>query len=213
VKLPVAEDAALLPSLLTVSDVLATGHHCAVKAGIGPGTSVTVIGDGAVGLSAVLAARRLGAEQIVLIGSHKARTDLGQEFGAIEVVSERGTGAAERVRELTGGDGTGTVLDCVGTMEVLQTAFGAVGDGGVISRAGVPQYSEGPIGIDMLMRNITLTGGVTPARAYIDELLPDILDGTIEPGRVFDRTVDLEEVPDSYRAMASRESLKVLIRP
>jgi len=98
-------------------------------------------------------------------------------------------------------------------MEVLQTAFGAVGDGGVISRVGVPQYSEGPIGMDMLMRNITLTGGVTPARAYMDELLPDILDGTIEPGRVFDRTVDLEEVPDGYRAMASRESLKVLIRP
>jgi threonine dehydrogenase-like Zn-dependent dehydrogenase len=212
VKLPVAVDTALLPSLLTLSDVLATGHHCAIKAGIGLGTSVTVVGDGAVGLSAVLAARRLGAEQIVLIGSHKARTDLGQEFGATEVISER-TGAAERVRELTGGDGTDAVLDCVGTMEVLQTAFGAVGDGGVISRAGVPQYSEGPIGMDMLMRNITLTGGVTPARAYMDELLPDILEGAIEPGRVFDRAVDLEEVPDGYRAMASRESLKVLIRP
>jgi transcriptional regulator with XRE-family HTH domain len=98
--------------------------------------------------------------------AHRARTDLGQEFGATEVVSERGLGAAERVRELTRGDGTGTVLDCVGTMEVLQTAFGAVGDGGVISRAGVPQYAEGPIGMDMLMRNITLTGGVTPARLY-----------------------------------------------
>jgi len=142
----------------------------------------------------------------------KARTDLRQEFGATEVVSEHGA-AAERVRELTGGDGTGTVLDCVGTMEVLQTAFRAVGDAGLISRVGVPRYTEGPIGMDMLMRNIALTGGVTPARAYMEELLPDILDGTIEPGRVFDRTVDLEEVPDGYRAMASRESLKVLIRP
>jgi len=213
VKLPVAEDAALLPSLLTVSDVLATGHHCAVKAGIGPGTSVTVIGDGAVGLSAVLAARRLGAEPIVLMGSHKIRTDLGREFGATEVVSERGAEGAERVRELTGGAGTRAVLDCVGTAEVLQTAFGAVRDGGVISRAGVPQYTEGPIGMDMLMRNITLTGGVTPARAYMEELIPDILEGAIEPGRVFDRTAGLEQVPDGYRAMADREALKVLIQP
>ena len=213
VKLPVAEDAALLPSLLTVSDVLATGHHCAVKAGIGPGTSVTVIGDGAVGLSAVLAARRLGAEQIVLMGSHKIRTDLGREFGATDVVSERGAEGAERIRELTGGDGTRAVLDCVGTAEVLQTAFGAVRDGGVISRAGVPQYTEGPIGMDMLMRNITLTGGVTPARAYMEELIPDILEGAIEPGRVFDRTAGLEQVPDGYRAMADREALKVLIQP
>ena len=193
--------------------MLATGHHCAVKAGVGPRTSVTVIGDGAVGLSAVIAAKRLGTEQIILMGGNKDRTDLGREFGATEVVSERGARAAERVRELSGGDGTGTALDCVGTMEVPQTAFGAVGDGGVISRVGVPQYTEGPIGMDMLMRNITLTGGVTPARAYMAELMPDILDGTIEPGRVFDRIVDLEEVPDGYQAMASREALKVLIRP
>jgi len=213
VKLPVAADSALLPSLLTLADVLPTGHHCAVKAGTGPHTTVTVIGDGAVGLCAVLAARRLGAERIVLMGSHAERTDLGREFGATDIVAERGTEGVERVRELTGGDGTHVVLDCVGTLVVLETAYGVVRDGGVISRAGVPQYAEGPIGMDMLMRNLTLTGGATPARAYIEELMPAILDGTIEPGRVFDRTVSLDEVPGGYQSMASRQTLKALVRP
>ena len=206
-------DEALLPSLLTLSDVFCTGHHAAVRAGVGPGTTVTVIGDGAVGLCAVLAVRRLGAGRILLLGRHKQRTDLGREFGATEVIAERGEEAAARVRELTGGDGTRAVLECVGTLQALQTALGAVRDGGVVSRIGVPQYTDGPIGFDMIMRNITLTGGACPARAYIKELLPDVLDGTVQPGRVFDRTISLDETPDGYRAMASREVLKVLIRP
>lgn len=212
VKLPVGEGSALLPSLLTLSDVFPTGHHCAVKAGVGPRTLVTVVGDGAVGLSAVLAATRLGAERILLMGRHKERTDLGREFGATDVVAERGDEGVERVRELTGGDGTHTVLECVGTKQALEMAFGVARDGGVVSRVGAPQYAEGPIGFDVFMRNITLTGGVAPARAYIEELMPDVLDGTIEPGRVFDRAVSLEDVPDGYRAMANRESLKVLVR-
>ena len=213
VKLPTGADEALLPSLLTLSDVFCTGHHAAVRAGVGPGTTVTVIGDGAVGLCAVLAVRRLGAGRILLLGRHEERTDLGREFGATEVIAERGEEAAARVRELTGGDGTRAMLECVGTLQALQTALGAVRDGGVISRIGVPQYTEGPIGFDMIMRNITLTGGACPARAYIEELMPDVLDGTVEPGRVFDRTISLDETPDGYRAMASREVLKVLIRP
>jgi threonine dehydrogenase-like Zn-dependent dehydrogenase len=213
VKLPVREDSALLPSLLTLSDVFCTGHHCAVKARVSPRTSVTVIGDGAVGLSAVLAAKRLGAEQILLMGRHTDRTDLGREFGATDVIAERGQEGIQRVRELTGGDGTHRVLECVGTKQALQTAFGVARDGGVVSRVGVPQYEEGPIGFDMVMRNLTLTGGAAPARAYIEQLLPDVLDGRIEPGRVFDRTVSLEQVPDGYRAMAGRQALKVLIRP
>jgi threonine dehydrogenase-like Zn-dependent dehydrogenase len=213
VKLPVGEDSALLPSLLTLSDVFCTGHHAAVKAGVGPRTSVTVIGDGAVGLLAVLAAKRLGAEHILLMGHHKDRTDLGREFGATEVVAERGEEGIEGVRGLTGGDGTHTVLECVGTKAALETAFGVTRAGGVVSRVGAPQYDEGPIGSGMFMRNITLTGGVAPARAYIEELMPDILDGTLEPGRVFDRSITLEQVPDGYRAMADREALKVLIRP
>jgi threonine dehydrogenase-like Zn-dependent dehydrogenase len=213
VRLPVGEDSALLPSLLTLSDVLCTGHHAAVKAGVGPRTTVTVIGDGAVGLSAVLAAKRLGAERILLLGRHIQRTDLGREFGATDVIAERGDDGIQRAREVTGGDGTHTVLECVGTKQALVVAFGVVRDGGVVSRVGVPQYTEGPIGFDMVMRNRTLTGGAAPARAYIEELLPDVLAGTIQPGRVFDRTVSLEEVPDGYRAMADREALKVLVRP
>jgi threonine dehydrogenase-like Zn-dependent dehydrogenase len=213
VKLPVGEDSALLPSLLTLSDVFPTGHHCAVKAGVNPRTTVTVIGDGAVGLSAVLAARRLGAERIILMGRHTERTDLGREFGATDVVAERGEEGVERVRELTGGDGTHTVLECVGLKPAIETALAVVRDGGVVSRVGAPQYPEVPMDFDVFMRNITLTGGVAPARAYIEELLPDVLDGSLQPGRVFDRTVSLEEVPEGYRAMADREALKVLVRP
>jgi threonine dehydrogenase-like Zn-dependent dehydrogenase len=213
VKVPVDEDSALLPSLVTLSDVFCTGHHAAVTAGVNPRTTVTVIGDGAVGLSAVLAARRLGAEHILLMGRHKDRTELGREFGASDVVSERGQEGIERVRELTGGDGTHTVLECVGTREAIEMSIGAVRDGGVIGRVGAAQYDEMPLGLDTIMRNITVTGGVAPARAYIEHLLPDVLEGRIEPGRVFDRTVTLDEVPDGYRAMADRASLKVLIRP
>ncbi|MFI9759254.1 zinc-dependent alcohol dehydrogenase family protein [Streptomyces sp. NPDC051963] len=213
VRLPVAEDSALLPSLLTLSDVFCTGHHCAVTAGVGPRTTVTVIGDGAVGLSAVLAARRLGAERIVLMGRHRDRTDLGRDFGATDVVAERGEEGIERVRELTGGDGTHTVLECVGTLPALEMGLGVVRDGGTVSRVGAPQYGEVPLGFPEFMKNLTLTGGVAPARAYIEELLPDVLEGRIEPGRVFDRTVGLDEVPDGYRAMTDREALKVLVRP
>jgi threonine dehydrogenase-like Zn-dependent dehydrogenase len=214
VKAPVGEDSALLPSLLTLSDVFLTGHHAAVKANVNPRTTVTVIGDGAVGLSAVLAAKRLGAERIVLMGRHKDRTDLGREFGATDVVEARGEEGIELVRELTGGDGTHTVLECVGYMSAYEMAHGVVRAGGVISRVGVPQYEEAPVGFGSLFRhNITLTGGPAPVRAYIEELLPDVLEGRIEPGKVFDRTVGLDAVPDGYRAMDAREALKVLVQP
>jgi threonine dehydrogenase-like Zn-dependent dehydrogenase len=171
-----------------------------------------VIGDGAVGLSAVLAANRLGAERIILMGRHKDRTDLGREFGTTDVVTERGDEGIARVRELTGGTGTRTVLECVGLKNAIETAFRVVRDGGVVSRVGAPQYAEVPADFGVFFRNITLTGGVAPARAYVEELMPDILDGTIEPGRVFDRTVGLDETPAGYRAMADREALKVLIQ-
>jgi threonine dehydrogenase-like Zn-dependent dehydrogenase len=213
VTLPVGEDSALLPSLLTLSDVFCTGHHCAVTAGVNARTTVTVIGDGAVGLSAVLAARRLGAEHIILMGRHTSRTDLGREFGATDVVAERGDEGIEKVRELTGGDGTHTVLECVGLRLAVETAFGVVRNGGTVSRVGAPQYAEVPADFEVFFRNITLTGGVAPARAYIEELLPDILEGHVEPGKVFDRTVDMDGVPAGYQAMADREALKVLIQP
>ncbi|WP_033346322.1 zinc-binding dehydrogenase [Catenuloplanes japonicus] len=212
VRLPVAEDAALLPSLLTLADVLATGHHAAVRGRVTARTTVTVIGDGAVGLLAVLAARRLGAERIILMGRHKARTDLGLEFGATDVVAARGEEGIARVRELTGGDGTHAVLECVGHRPAYEQALGVVRAGGVISRVGVPQYADGDVGWRLFGRNLTLTGGPAPVRNYIEELLPDVLDGTIDPGRVFDRTLGLEEIPDAYRAMDDRSALKVLIR-
>jgi threonine dehydrogenase-like Zn-dependent dehydrogenase len=174
---------------------------------------VTVIGDGAVGLLAVLSAKRLGAEQIVLMGRHRARTDLGREFGATDVVAERGEEGIAKVRELTGGRGTSAVLECVGHLPAYEQALAVVRAGGVISRVGVPQYSDAPAGFDLFGRNITLTGGPGAQRPYIEELLPEVLDGRIEPGRVFDRTVGLDDTPEGYRAMDSREALKVLVRP
>ena len=214
VKLPVGEDSALLPSLLTLSDVFGTGYHAAVKAGVNERTTVTVIGDGAVGLMAVLSAKRLGAERIILMGRHTVRTDLGREFGATDVVAERGEEGIARVRELTGGHGTHAVLEAVGHRPAYDMAVGVVRPGGVISRVGVPQYEEAPVGFGSLFGpNVTLTGGPAPVRAYIEQLLPDVLDGTVEPGKVFDRTVGLDDVPDGYRAMDERTALKVLVRP
>ncbi|WP_392426093.1 zinc-dependent alcohol dehydrogenase family protein [Barrientosiimonas humi] len=213
VKLPVAADSALVPSLLTLADVLGTGYHAAKMAGVRPGYRVTVIGDGAVGLLAVLSAKRLGAEQIILMGRHPARTDLGRELGATDVVAERGEEGVARVRELTGGQGTHAVLEAVGHLPAYEQAFGVVRPGGVISRVGVPQYEEAPIGFGSLFRhNVRLAGGPAPVRAYIEELLPDILDGTIEPGKVFDVETDLAGVPGGYRDMDERRSLKVLVR-
>src|SRR4051812_28451186 len=214
VKLPVAADSALMPSLLTLSDVFGTGYHAAVAGGVNERTRVAVIGDGAVGLLAVLSAKRLGAEQIILMGRHTARTDLGREFGATDIVSARGEEGVSEVRELTGGNGTHVVLEAVGNMPAYEQAFGVVRPGGVISRVGVPQYEKAPIGFGSLFRhNVRLAGGPAPVRAYIEELMPDILDGSIEPGKVFDVTTDLAGVPDGSRAMADRESLKVLVEP
>ncbi|MFJ2510912.1 zinc-binding dehydrogenase [Streptomyces griseoviridis] len=213
VKLPVTEDSELLPDLLTLSDVLCTGYHAARTAGVGRGDTVTVIGDGAVGLSAVISARLLGAERIILMGRHRSRTDLGLTFGATDVVAERGDEGVARVRELTDGEGTRRVLECVGLKDALVQGFGVVRDGGTVSRVGAPQFTDVPFGFADFLRNITLTGGVAPARAYIEELMPHILDGAIAPGRVFDRTVALEDIADGYRAMNDREALKTLVRP
>jgi threonine dehydrogenase-like Zn-dependent dehydrogenase len=209
-----ATDPALAPSLLTLSDVFGTGYHAAVRGGVEPGTSVAVVGDGAVGLLAVLSARLLGAEQIILMGRHEARTDLGREFGATDVVAERGQEGIERVRELTRGEGAHVVLEAVGARPAYEQSYGVVRPGGTISRVGVPQYEEAPVGFGSLFgANVTLTGGPAPTRAYVETLLPKVLDGSVEPGKVFDRTVGLDRVPDGYRAMADREALKVLVTP
>jgi threonine dehydrogenase-like Zn-dependent dehydrogenase len=211
VVLPVGPDDELMPSLLTLSDVMATGHYAALSAQVGPGKTAAVVGDGAVGLCGVIAARRLGAEQVIVLGRHEDRTSLAQEFGATDVVRERGDEAAERVRELTDGLGAHSVLECVGYEEALLTALKSARAGGAVGRVGVPQHDKIPLGVETFFDNVTIAGGPAPARAYIEELLPDVLDGTIAPGRVFDRVLSLDEVPDGYRAMNDREALKVLI--
>jgi threonine dehydrogenase-like Zn-dependent dehydrogenase len=210
--LPVGEDDALMSSLLTLSDVMGTGHHAAVVAGVGPGKSVAVVGDGAVGLCGVIAAKRLGAEQIIIMGRHDDRIALAKEFGATDVVSERGEEAVERVRELTGGFGAHSVLECVGYGQAVATAIGIARPGGAVGRVGVPQDETIPASLPAFFGNVTVGGGPAPVRAYIEDLLPDVLEGRIEPGSVLDRTVDLDGVPDGYRAMDDREAIKVMVR-
>ncbi|HEX4678974.1 MAG TPA: zinc-dependent alcohol dehydrogenase family protein [Gaiellaceae bacterium] len=211
--LPVGEDAALMPSLLTLSDVMGTGHHAAVVANVGPGKSVAVVGDGAVGLCAVIAAKRLDAEQIMLLGRHADRIALAREFGATDIVSERGAEAVERVRELTDGFGVHSVLECVGLDQSTETSIAIARPGGAVGRVGVPQDEAMPGSQTAFSDNITVRGGPAPVRAYIEELLPDVLEGRIEPGRVFDRVIGLDEVPDGYRAMNDREAIKVMVKP
>ena len=211
VVLPVGPDDALMPSLLTLSDVMGTGHHAAVVAGVGPGKTAAVVGDGAVGLCGVIAAKRLGAERIILLGSYPDRIALGTEFGATDVVSERGDEAVERVRELTDGLGAHSVLECVGHEQSTLTALHIARPGGAVGRVGLPQAESVPDAVGTFFRNVVIGGGPAPVRAYIEELLPDVLDGTIEPGRVFDRVGPLDEVPDGYRAMDEREAIKVMV--
>ena len=213
VVLPVEQDDALMPSLLTLSDVMSTGHHAALSARVGPGKTVAVVGDGAVGLCGVIASKRLGAERVILLGRNPARTALGREFGADEVVEERGEAAVEHVRELTDGLGAHSVLECVGPDEAVLTAIGCARPGGAVGRVGIPEGETIPGVLQSFFANLVLAGGPAPARAYIEGLMPDVLEGKIQPGRVFDRTTDLDGVPDGYRAMNDREALKVLVEP
>src|SRR5438309_8494998 len=174
--LPVGEDDALMPSLLTLSDVMGTGHHAAVVAGVGPGSRVAVVGDGAVGLCGVIAAKRLGAEQIVIMGRHADRIALAREFGATDAVSERGPEAVERVHELTDGFGVHSVLECVGLEQSMLTAVGVARPGGAVGRVGVPQDETMSASQQAFFDNVIVSGGPAPARAYVEELLPDILE-------------------------------------
>lgn len=213
VVLPVDQNSPLLPSLLTLSDVMCTGHHAAVTAKVKPGETAVVIGDGAVGLCAVIAAKRLGAGRIILMGRHEGRTNLGREFGATDVVSERDAEGVAKVRELTNGDGAHSVLECVGTASSMEMALGVVRAYGTVGRVGAAQYETINFGFGPLMNNVSISGGVAPARAYIEELMPDILSGKINPGKVFDMTVGLDDVPAGYEAMSKRTALKVLVKP
>jgi threonine dehydrogenase-like Zn-dependent dehydrogenase len=208
---PVDED--LIPSLLTLSDVFSTGHHAAVAAQVGPGKTVVVVGDGAVGLSAVLAAARLGAERIIAMSRHESRQALAREFGATDVVAERGDEGIAAVRELLGGDLADCALEAVGTKESMDQALRVVRPGGNVGYVGVPAGGpELPLGY-MFGNNVNVAGGVAPARAYIPELLEDVLARRIDPGKVFDLTLSLDEAPEAYAAMDERRAIKVLLRP
>lgn len=208
--LPSSTDGTLMPSLLALTDVMGTGHHAAVTAKVGPGKMVAVVGDGAVGLCGVIASRRLGAERILLLGRHPDRIALARRFGATDIVSERGDGAVQQVLDLTGG-GVHSVLECVGLEQSMLTALGIVRPGGAVGRVGVPQDETMPGSLVAFYDNVTVGGGPAPTRAYMQELLPDVLEGRIEPGLVFDRRIALEEAPAGYRAMNERASIKVMI--
>ncbi|HSE69968.1 MAG TPA: zinc-dependent alcohol dehydrogenase family protein [Nocardioidaceae bacterium] len=205
-------DESLLPSLLTLSDVMATGWHAAVSAGVRPGSTAVVVGDGAVGLCGVLAAAELGAERVVAMSRHEPRQKIAAEFGATDIVAERGEEGEERIRELTGGVGADAVLECVGTGQAMDTAFKIARPGSTVGFVGVPHGVELPVR-RMFQRNVGLAGGVAPVRAYLPELLDLTLRGSINPGLVFDLTLPLDEVAEGYRAMDERRAIKVLLRP
>jgi threonine dehydrogenase-like Zn-dependent dehydrogenase len=203
----------LIPSLLTLADVMGTGHHAAMSAGVGPGSTVVVVGDGAVGLCAVLAAKRLGASRVVAMSRHADRQAIAREFGATDIIEERGDADVESVRDLFDGIGADCVLECVGTQESMDQAIRSTRPGGSVGYVGVPHGgAELPIGT-LFGSNIGVRGGVAPVRNYVEELLPEVLAGTLNPGRVFDLTLPLSEVAEAYAAMDERRATKVLLRP
>src|SRR4051795_6144971 len=202
---------AMMRSLLTLSDVMATGHHAAVCARVEPGHTVAVVGDGAVGLSAVLAAKRLGAERIIAMSRHTDRQQLAREFGATDIVAERGDAAVEAVKEMTGGVGVDATLECVGTEQSMQTAIAIARAGSMVGFVGVPHGVELPIG-EMFFRTVGVRGGGAPVRVYLPELLEGVLAERINPGRVLDYETDLEGIGDAYAAMDERRAIKSLVR-
>ncbi|WP_119069272.1 alcohol dehydrogenase catalytic domain-containing protein [Rubrobacter indicoceani] len=210
VKLPdaVENDDRLLKAILPLTDVMGTGHHAAVSAKVGPGSVVAVVGDGAVGLSGVLAARRLGAGRIILCGRHDERIAVAKQFGATDVVKERGEEGIAKLREMTDG-GAPHVLEAVGNKGSMELAIGAVRAGGTIGYVGVPTEEIAFGGL--FGNNVTLAGGVAPVRAYIPELMEDVVAGKIDPSPVFDKTVDLNGVPEGYAAMDDRSAIKTMV--
>jgi threonine dehydrogenase-like Zn-dependent dehydrogenase len=206
-------DDALVPHLLTLSDVMGTGHHAAVSAGVQRGDTVVVVGDGAVGLCAVLAASRLGASRIVAMSRHASRQELARQFGATDVVEERGEDGIQVIRDLFDGVGADRVLECVGTAEAMRQATGSTRPGGQVGYVGVPHLNPEMKLRPLFTTNVGIRGGVAPVRNYVAELLPEVLDGRLKPGAVFDLELPLSEVADAYAAMDERRAIKVLLRP
>ena len=203
-----------MPSLLTLTDVMGTGHHAAVDGEGRPGKTVAVVGDGAVGLCGVIASKRLGADRSSCSAATRRGWRSGQEFGATDVVRERGEEAVERVRELTGASERTRYSNASASSSAVETALAIARPGGAIGRVGVPEHDTTQRLASRSWKNVSIAGGPAPVRAYIDELLPDVLEGRIEPGRVFDRIGSTStDVPDGYRAMNDREVLKFQIKP
>ncbi|RLP85378.1 alcohol dehydrogenase catalytic domain-containing protein [Micromonospora sp. CV4] len=202
---------AVMKSLVALSDVMCTGHHAAFSAGVKAGDTVAVVGDGAVGLCAVIAAKRLGAERIIALSRNPVRQALARTIGASDIVAERGDDATERIMAMTGGLGVDAALECVGTGQSMATAFGIARVGSIVGAVGVPHDSAVPLQT-VIFRNVGLRGGVAPARRYIPELLEDVLDGSINPGLVFDHETNLDGIRDAYAAMLDRRATKSLVR-
>lgn len=212
VRLPDAPDPQQLPALLALTDVMATGWHAAVSARVEPGSSVVVVGDGAVGLCGVLAARELGAERIIAMSRHEPRQAVARTFGATDIVTERGAEGVAAVQALTDGIGADAVLECVGTNDAMRTALKAARPGATVGYVGVPHGIELPVRA-MFGRNVGVAGGLAPVRKYLPDLLERTLSGRIDPSPVFDLVLPLEEVAEGYRAMDERRAIKVMLLP
>ena len=209
---PGQPDEALVPSLLTLSDVMATGWHAAVMAGVRPGGTAVVVGDGAVGLCGVLAASQLGAERVIAMSRHASRQEVARRFGATDIVEERGDEGVARIRELTAGVGADAVLECVGTGDAMNQAIACARPGAMVGFVGVPHGVELPIG-RMFSRNVGVRGGMATVRTYLPDLMERVWSGRINPGLVFDLTLGLEDAAEGYRAMDERRAIKALLRP
>lgn len=206
-------DPAHYASLLALTDVMGTGHHAAVMAGVSAGKNVVVVGDGAVGLCAVLSAKRLGAERIIVMSRHEPRQTLARDFGATDIVAERGKEGVARIKEILGGLGADCALECVGTKDSMAQALGTLRPGGHLGFVGVPAGApELPVGV-IFVKNLRVAGGMAPVRGYIPELLDDVLRGDINPGRVFDAEFPLDDVTRAYESMDQRTAIKSMLTP
>jgi threonine dehydrogenase-like Zn-dependent dehydrogenase len=201
-----------IPSLLTLSDVMGTGWFAADAANVKPGATVAVVGDGAVGLLGVLSAKQMGAERIIAMSRHATRQAIARDFGATDIVTERGEAGVARIKESTKGIGADAVLECVGTQESMLQAIGATRPGGSVGYVGVP-HGVSLDGERLFFAHVRLHGGPAPVRRYLPNLIELVLNGTINPGRVFDQTLPLDQVADAYRAMDERRAIKTLLRP
>src|SRR3954469_10433020 len=200
-----------IPSMLALSDVMGTGWFAADAANVQPGSTVVVVGDGAVGLLGVLSAKQMGAERIIAMSRHESRQKLAREFGATDVVTERGDEGVERIKQLTNGVGADSVLECVGTQESMQQAIRSTRPGGSVGYVGVP-HGVTLAGADLFFRHVRLLGGPAPVRRYLPQLIDLVFAGKINPGKVFDLVLPLDQVAEGYRAMDERRAIKTLLR-